>query len=36
MSYNENYENDYNYDINNPAVRKCLVDKVFFLFHLIF
>lgn len=35
MSYNKNYENNYEHDINNPAILQCLVDKVFFLIHLI-
>jgi len=35
MSYNKNYENNYEHDINNPAILQCLVDKVFFLIHLL-
>jgi hypothetical protein len=36
MSYNENYKNYQNDDINNPAILKCFVDKVLFPIHLIF
>jgi hypothetical protein len=35
MGYYENNENNYEYDIDNPAISQSFVDKVFFLLHLI-